>query len=351
MTTTKTTTLRGYEFCTPKFAGDRQFEKVYDCELLDLLFKSILRLDKSIRKYANDTVSINLGGFQQSNDANIVEGHFITARHGVRRSQIDIPTQEEVGTIEVFHGVENNVYFMIDRRTGLLLVQEDFNKVFTRKLLQTFIHSHKNIIYPYIEEFNKLNSEAPLTIHKRSCYRLTTLPPINFMEQLREFSKVKSAILTLDSTTEKRGVDVSQILDQELEDNEICDYDLEIKIKNKTGSSLVRVFQRYFEAIIEQQKYDSYAIEGELENGKSKKITPDTITRDYYGEIRYNSNGEASSEDIFSRMTRIITYENPLQKNGTPNITPVGENRDVNMAIQEEISKRNQNSIGQQETS
>ncbi|MFI8493316.1 hypothetical protein ACIGC1_10455 [Peribacillus butanolivorans] len=350
--TKKTLTIKGYEFCTPKFAGDKQFEHVYDYELMDLLFASILKLDKSTRKYKNDTVSINLGDFKQSSDANIVEGHFITARHGRRQTQIDIDTQDEIGTIEKHHGVENRVYFMLDRRTGLLLVQEDFNKVFTRKLLHTFLHSHKELIYPYIDEYNKINKEKPLVIHKRSCYRLVNLKPINFIEKLKEFKKIKTATLTLDSTTEKKAIDVSKMLDAELDNNGIDEYDLEIKIKNKSGMAMVKVFEKYFESIIEQQKYDSYAIEGELENGKQKKITPDTITRDFYDSVNHNSNGEPSMEDIFKAMTKVISRNNPLSgKLATPNSTMVGENSDVERAIQEKILQRQQDSTSQQETS
>ncbi|UJL48318.1 hypothetical protein KFZ58_15665 [Virgibacillus sp. NKC19-16] len=343
--------MKAYEFTTPKFSGDMQYEHTFDSELMILLFRTIMKLDKSKRKYTNETVSLNLGKFQQSDDANFVEGHFITARHGVRRTQIDVHSQEEVGTIESYHGVEYNVNFMIDRNTGLLLVQEDFNKVFSRKLLHTFLHLHKNLIYPYIDEFNKLNKSHPFIIHKRSCYRLQTLPPINFMDKLQEFQKVKSAVLTLDDTTDKSDVDVSETLDAELQNNEIEDYDMEIKIKNKTGRSMVKVFERYFESIIVQQKYDSYAIEGVLENGKTKKITPDTITRDFYAQVSHNSNGIPSIDDIFNRMIDIIKNENPLaDKGGTPNITPVGENVNVKAEIEKKVSERNQDKAHQEQT-
>lgn len=348
----KNITIKGYEFCTPKFAGDRQFEKVYDHELIDTLMKAILRLSKGARKYKNDTVSLNLGDYRQSSDANIMEGYFITARHGKRQTQIDIESQEEVGIIERHHGVENQVYFMVDSRTGLLLVQDDFNKVFTRKLLHTFLHSHKDLIYPYIDEYNRINRAKPLVIHKRSCYRLVNLKPINFMEKLREFRTIKTAILTLDNTTEKQEVDVSRMLDNELEQNGIDDYDLEIKIKNKSGLGMVTIFENYFESIIEQQKYDSYAIEGILEGGKQKKITPDTITRDFYVGVEHNSNGEPSMQEIYNEMARIILRDNPLQgKGSTPNSTMVGDNDDVQMAIQRNILEREQDSTGQQETS
>lgn len=349
--TKKVTTIKAYEFTTPKFAGDKQYEHTYDYEVIDILLKSILKLDKSIRKYKNDTVSINLGNYTESKDSNYVEGYFITARHGVRRSQIDIETQEEIGIIERIHGVENYVHFMIDKCTGLILIQEDFNRVFSRQLLHTFLHSHKDLIYPYIDKFNKLNNEHPFVIHKRSCYRLQTLPPIEFMDKLKEFTKVKSAILTLDYTTDKKAVDVSEILDDELKENDIEEYDMEIKIKNKTGKSMVRVFEKYFESIIEQQKYDSYAIEGELNNGKTKKITPDTITRDFFAKVEYNINGAPSTDDIFKRMIQVIKQENPLAgKGGTPNIIPVGDDANVKKQIQEIISERNQNTGGQEQT-
>lgn len=343
MNKSKTVTIKAYELTTPKFAGDIQHENTYDNEIIDLLFKSIMELEKGKRKYMNDTVSLNLGSFKQSVDAHIVEGHFITARHGIRRSHIDVNTQEEIGIIDIHHGVEAIVYFMIDRNTGLLLVQDDFNKVFSRTLLLSFLYMHKSIIYPYIEKFNKLNTKKPLVIHKRSCYRLQTLPPINFMEKLKEFKRIKSAILTLDNPPERVNNDVSDKLDEELEQNDIEEYDLEIKIKNKSNSSTVRAFEKYFTSIIEQQKYDSYAIEGILENGKSKKITPDTITRDFYAEVKFNDNGYPSIDDIYNRMINIIKTENPIfRKGGTPNIIPVGEDENVKMEITKEIKQRNE---------
>lgn len=354
MALTKSTKIKGYEFTTPKFSGGdkTQFENVYDFEIIELMFKTIMKLNKSKRKYMNETMSINLGNFQQSDDANMVEGYFITARHGVRRTHIDIETQEEIGTIEAYHGVEHKVHFMIDRNTGLLLIQDDFNKVFNRKLLHTFLHFHKELIYPYIDKFNQLNTQRSMVIHKRSSYRLRTLPPIDFFDELREFTKINSAILTLDSTTDKSTVDVSQILDKELEDNDIAEYDLEIKIKNKTRNRMIRVFETYFEEVIRQQKYDSYAIEGVLENGKTRRITPDTITRDFFGDVRYNANGEPNISDLYDVMYRIISRENPLSgKTGTPNIIPVGEDRDVNLAIEQKISERNEDTAGQEETS
>lgn len=350
MAVKKTIIIKGYELSTPKFGGDKQFEEVYDYELIDTLFNAILRLNKSERKYKNDTDSINLGAYGQSEDANIMEGYFLTAKHGMKRTQIDIDSQAEVGTIPRNHGIENKVYFMVDRRTGLLLVQQDFNRVFNRKLLHTFIHYHKSLIYPYIEKYNKVNKENKLEIHKRSCYRLKTLAPIDFFKKLNEFRHIKSAILTLDNTTEKDEVDVSKILDKELDDNGIGEYDLEIKIKNKSPMGMVRVFEKYFETVMEQQKYDSYAIEGVLHNGVTKKISPDTLTRDFFADVEFNLNGEPSMSQVYSGMVNVIQYENPLKGKGpTPNSILVGEDRDVEKAIQELIDKRNQDTSSKEQ--
>lgn len=349
----KSLKIRGYELTTPKFGGDIQYENVYDYELIELLLNSILKLDKPKRMYKNETVMISLGDLRQSEDAAIVEGYFVTARHGRKQVSIDIDTGEEVATIEKHHGVENSVHFTICRNTGLLLVQEDFNKVFSRKLLHTFLHSHKNIIHPYIDYFNRINKANNLIIHRRSCYRLLTLQPIDFFESLRDFRTVKSAILTLDSTTRKKNIDVSQVLDTELENNGIGEYELEIKIKNKTGRNLVNVFERYFEALIIQQKYDSYAIEGILNNGKSKKITPDTITREFFVDVEYNINGIPSMSDVLNGMIRIIKQQNPINeyKGSTPNAIMVGEDESVQSAIQKEIEVRNQDTSSQEEIS
>lgn len=352
MVVKKTITIKGYELCTPKFAGDKQYEEVYDSELIDTLLMAILGLNKSQRKYKNDTDSINLGAYGQSEDANIMEGYFLTAKHGMKRTQIDIDSQVEVGTIPRNHGIENKVYFMIDKRTGLLLVQQDFNRVFTRKLLHTFFHYHKGLVYPYIEKYNKVNASNKLEIHKRSCYRLKTLQPIDFFQKLNEFRHIKSAILTLDNTTDKDDVDVSKILDKELDDNGIGEYDLEIKIKNKSPMGMVKVFEKYFETVMEQQKYDSYAIEGILHNGKSKKISPDTLTRDFFADVDFNVNGEPSMSQVYSGMSNIILYDNPLKRKGpTPNSVAVGEDKDVEKAIMELIDKRNQNTTSKEQQS
>src|SRR5699024_3788367 len=106
MPQTRNITIKAYEFTTPKFARDIQYENTYDFEILVLLFNSIKQINKRKRKYKNETVSLKLGDFKISDDSGIVEGYFITARHGVKRSQINVDTQEEVGVIETHHGVE-----------------------------------------------------------------------------------------------------------------------------------------------------------------------------------------------------------------------------------------------------
>ncbi|MFK3938929.1 hypothetical protein ACI2JA_15625 [Alkalihalobacillus sp. NPDC078783] len=337
--------LKAYEFSTPKFAGDNWYEDVYDYELIDMLFKSIMKLSKSARKYKDDTVSINLGDFKQSDDANRVEGHFLTARHGVRMPHIDINTQDEISTIEPHHGVEAKVYFMIDRISGLILVQEDFNKIFTRKLLHTFLYSHRKLIYPYIDKVNQLNSDRSIKVHKRSIYRLTTLPPVQFMDKLKEFKKINSAIVTLDSTTEKKDIDVSEALDIELDKHEIDNYELEIKIKNKSGYSMVKTFEKYFAKVIELQKYDSYAIEGQLESGRIQKITPDSITRDFEAHINHTPLGEPSISDLTREMEKVIRFKNPISedKGPTPNYMPLGKDEAVETEISSYAQQINEN--------
>ena len=173
--------IKAYELVTPKIGKDMYYRNIFDYEMIDILFQSILGINKMDRKYIDSNNSFNLGGYGQSYDADITEGYFLTARYGLEQDQIDIQTQQNVGKIPETSGLEAEVHFMIDRKTGLLLVQEDHNKVFNKKLLGQFMKFHKSIIYPYIEKFNEINRQNNLMIHKNSMFQVVSLPPIDFL--------------------------------------------------------------------------------------------------------------------------------------------------------------------------
>ncbi|WP_445478003.1 hypothetical protein ACULLL_16715 [Lysinibacillus irui] len=286
----------------------------YNHELMDLFLNSILLLDLDKRKYKNDEVTLNLVEYKQSSNINVMEGIFTTARHGIRKTTINIETQEEMNTIEHYEGVKNEIHFTLDKKKGLLLVQEDKqNHVFSRSILKSFLYSHRHLIYPYIEEFNRKNLANKASLYKRGFYSINSLPPIDFIEKLNEFKTIKSGILYINSSENNQGNnDVIQKLEEELNDHEINEYDIEMKIKNKSPYGMVKTFEKYFNRMMEIQKYDDYAIEGVTKSGATKKITPDSITREFDIEVQVNSKGIPNLDDIFNGMESIILHKNPL---------------------------------------
>lgn len=349
---TKTVSVRAYEFFTPKFAGNRQLDKVYDHEVIDVLFKSIIKLNKSERMYKNSSFTINLGKYSPSMNSDIFEGHFLTTSHGVERKQIDIDTQEDVGVIPPEHGIENEVYFAIDKKSGLLLVAEDINRAFGIQLLKSLLYRHKELIYPYIEEYNSLNKKEKdkfFAIHKNVSYKLTTLPPIDFFKKLEDFSKIKKATLFLDKDTDKTKIDVSEALDRELLANEIENYGLEIKIINESPKGMIKVFGDYFKRAIELEKYDAFSIEGTLPNGKTRTITPETLTKEFFiPNVEIKPNGRFSDTDIFGGLRDIIQRDSPIVgKASTSEAKSVGDCYHVEKSIQALIDERNKTSNNQ----
>lgn len=286
----------------------------YNHELMDTFLKSILLLDIDKRKFKNEEVTLNLVEYKQSSNVNIMEGVFTTARHGISKITINVETQEEMNTIEYYEGVKNEIHFTLDKKKGLLLVQEDkLNHVFSRTVLKSFLYSHRQLIFPYIDEFNKKNLYKEASLYKRGFYSINSLPPIDFMEKLKEFKSIKSGILYINSSEKKSpNNDVIEKLEEELNDNEINEFDIEVKIKNKSPLGMVKTFEKYFNKMIDIQKYDDYAIEGVTKAGATKKITPDSITREFDIEVNVNVNGLSSLDDIFKGMENIILYNNPL---------------------------------------
>ena len=111
--------IKAYEFTNPLLSGTNLIEGRYNHDMMDRFFKSIMLLDIDKRKYKNDEVTLNLTQYNQSYNINIMEGSFFTARYGIRRSNIDIESQQEINYIEPHQGVKNEFYFTLDKKNRL----------------------------------------------------------------------------------------------------------------------------------------------------------------------------------------------------------------------------------------
>lgn len=308
--------FKAFELKTPITVGNTQYNNTYNYQVIDILFQNILKVPKDQRKYKNNEVTFNLLKYKQSDNTHIMQGIFSTARHGEVKETINTETQEVIIEKEILpiEGVKNEIIFTIDKRSGLLLIQEDkLNHVISRSILKLFINKHRSLIYPYIEQFNNEHLVKKATLSKRPFYTLTTLPPIDFFEKLKEFKSIKSGILYINKSEKTEPTDVIKGLEEELNDYEITDYDVEIKIKNKSPLGIKKAFEQYFKQVKELQKYDSYAIEGVTKVGSVKKITPDTFTREFEVLIEKNSSGLLNQIQIVEEMQKIINSKaNPL---------------------------------------
>ncbi|GIP61930.1 hypothetical protein J32TS6_04850 [Virgibacillus pantothenticus] len=311
----KPLTILGYELTTPKFTGDSYDIDRFDFETLYYFFNKIINYvplkERAFKKYNK---MINLISFNQTEDANLYEGVFITARYGKEQEIIDILEQVGTGLKPKNHGVKNEVHFLIDRRTGLLLLEKDAENVAGKNFIYRFIRYHKNLIEDYQTVFNK--QFDPLKIHKNNFLKVISLPPKTFFEEIKEFATVKEAYYFLDiDKLELKSNEASNVMylyDKAKENGMNGMNRVKVSFENTIKKSSVRGIQNYFKKLFESQNFDGIGVKGKLHSGRYRTIELENIQRAFDIEVEYNENGLPSLSDITNGMTEIVLKDNPI---------------------------------------
>lgn len=312
---TKPLTILGYELTTPKFTGDSYDINRFDFELVNYFFNKIISdVTLKERAFKKNNKMINLVSFKQSEDANLYEGSFITARYGKEQDIIDIFEQVETGKKPKNHGVKNEVNFLMDRKTGLLLVEKDSERVASRDFIYRFIRHHKDLIEDYLIEFNK--QFDPIKIHSRSFLKVISLPSRTFFEEIKEFATVKDAYYYLDiDKIENKSNEASNVLylyDKAKENGMHGINRVKVSFESTVKKSSVRGMSNYFKKLFESQYFDGIGVKGQLHSGRQRTIEMENIQRAFDIEVEYNENGLPSLSDMMTGMTEIVLKDNPV---------------------------------------
>lgn len=311
----KPLTIYGYEFITTKFNKDSYDANRFDFELLEYFFgRMINEIPLKERAFRDKSRMINLISFKQSSDANLWEGVFSTARYGKEQVMIDVPQQVDKGIKPKDQGAKNEVNFLVDRRTGLLLLEKDSERVAGRDMIMKLIRYHKTLIDPFLTSFNK--QFHPVVMHRKNFLKLNSLPSKTFFEEIKDFASIKEAYYYLDiSEQPPTSNEVSNLL--YLENKAVTGgmkgvTRVKISFENGIRKGSVSGVEAYFKKLFEQQYFDGFGVKGKLDSGRPKTIELENIQRTFDISVEYNINGLPSLKDLFEGMSKIALRDNPL---------------------------------------
>lgn len=312
----KPLTIYGYELTTPKFQGKSTDAIRFDHELFGYFFSKIIS-DLSIenRAFKDKKRMINLTEFKHSDDAAFFEGIFITARYGKEQEILDVPKQKAAGVKPKSHGVKNDVHFLVDKKTGLLLLEKDTEQVAGADIIRRFINYHRNLIEDYLVAFNK--KFDPVKMHRRGFLKISSLPPKSFFEEIREFSTIKDAYFYLDissvTPTSNEASNLMYLYDKAKKNGVKNVNRVKISFESTVPKMTIRGVESYFKKIFEAQYYDGMGVKGKTYSGRYRTIELENIQRTFDIIVNYNENGLPSLSDMINGMVDIAKNNNPIK--------------------------------------
>lgn len=312
----KPVTIYGYELTTPKFKSKSFDIGRFDFEVCAYFFEKIINeIPLKQRAFRDKNRMINLISFKQSDDANLWEGVFITARYGKEQEILDIFEQVEAGVKPKNHGVKNDVNFLIDKRTGLLLLEKDSERVASGDIIRKYISYHRGMVEDYLVEFNK--QYDPVKMHRRGFLKISSLPRKSFFDEIHQFSTIKDAYYYLDiSERPSTSNEVSNLLylHNKADENGMRGVSrVKISFENNVPKKSVTGVEAYFKKLFEAQYFDGLGVSGTLHSGRSRTIELENIQRTFDISVSFNENGLPSLGDLIVGMSEIALRDNPLE--------------------------------------
>ncbi|QDS35817.1 hypothetical protein [Brevibacillus brevis] len=301
--------IYGFEIITPKFVGNGYDMERYDHDQMEFFFKEIMKLNERNRVFRYKGKMINLVSCKQSSDADFIEGVFTSAKFGQEQDIINVFDQTTTGQKGKNEGVKNEVHFILQKKTGLLLVQYDDQRVVSRDLIKRFFDHHLSLMDRYKNEFKNVNKpyEIPKTF-----LQIKTLPSKHFFDELRQMATIKEAYVLADLSKGANNNAVEYLRD-EAQENEVDGFQqIKISLLNKVKSTGIRHIESYFKKMLELEAYDGYGVSGISHSGKTKSLTMARVPHNYDINVSINSAGLINVSELMSQMVYIAKYDNPL---------------------------------------
>lgn len=344
-------TIRGYRLITKKYHNrtpDNQ--DAFDIELLNYWLLVINKLNFKARSFeylnpsGNDMKHFRLSDII-NNHEHYIFGKFKTGTYGTTQEFRNRLTNSPTYQKRENETSGDDVFFYLHKKTGVLLVGADPNYVINSYSLNKYFTYFENLLEPYRKKFNELNKLGK-QIYKSQLFSVTSLPPIDFFEELRNMQKIKEASFTIAKEDISESLDVLDALKEIDEHNtfDIEDVEISISLKNKTSRNFVQDFERLFKIMNLSESYDNLKIRGKHNFGDMRTIKNNMPIRTFdcnvdYGTKTYPINEKEVEREFEHIYEREKILANKVQM--TKDIERVGDDEKIEGEIIEKAKKFN----------
>ncbi|MED0673152.1 hypothetical protein P4S95_23540 [Aneurinibacillus aneurinilyticus] len=297
---------------TPKLnMKDQSFEvKRFDLEDVEAFFKTICKLSDTDRVQDLGDRFIFLECFDDDYDNNFYTGWFVSARYGEITQLIDAKTlARRANTKRITEGDENRTYFVLDKSSGLFLLQSDNKRIVTGNAINKYLYSKVDQFSSYINNFNKLNRKH-LHITKENFIQIDFDISSVFMDEVRRLARIKKMTIEC-SVHEGASNDVLDAIQQQLEG--IDNYDtVEYSVAIKERGLGMKKIEDFIQTLEQTELYRNLKVGGTTSFGRPRVVSWEKHARKSEVQVLVNQNGLIGQDDILKKMIEVAKKEQSL---------------------------------------
>ncbi len=293
-----------YKLNTPKLDTQSSYyhESRFDYEQFIAFVNKIMELPLQERIYDNGHKIMTLEGFQNNEDADFYEGYFTSARYGEVPNLVHRKTfnkRQSDKTID--EGDENNVYFVIEKNTGRLFLQNDSKRLVTKNSIHRYFRNYLSL---FEEEINTINKTiSPLIVAPNNFFIISTIYSMDFYEEIRDLIRIKKATFKI-SYNQDVNSDVVNAIRKSTEMLAGAD-EIEYTIKNKERGGSMKSVEKFLKNLEEIEKYENVIVEGSEGAGRNKAVKLEDHPKVFSVEVGVNSNGVINFNDLITGIIKI----------------------------------------------
>lgn len=301
----KTFAVLAMRIRTPKLNLQSNNLQVNRFDLNDV--EAFLNYIKTLRTRSQDLGDrfIFLEQFDDDYHNNYYSGWFISARYGEIPDWIDARTMvRRANNKRITEGEENRTYFVLEKATGLLLLQSDNKRIATGAAVDNYLRSKIDGFESYINSYNRRNVRR-LMINKGTFIQLDYSIDTTFMEEVRRLARIKKTTIQCAVANARQNNVVTAISNQL---NGVDKYDeVEFSIVNKERRMGVRGIETFLENLQDRELYRNVIVQGTTTMGRPKTISWENHAKKYEVKVQINTNGLVYQDDMINQLIELAT--------------------------------------------
>ncbi|MBC1606469.1 hypothetical protein HCJ12_01550 [Listeria welshimeri] len=313
--------LIGLRLSTPKHCKIDGEERVdidrYDHEIFNKYLLILLEKDSAEIKKKIDNCSIALLEYSENDISSYGFGKFLVFKSGKTQRIVNEDDLTEGEEKRRDQGLKNEIHFVINKTTGVILVERDYEKIFNASLLNSFFYHNKKFMYDYVDEFNKLNYDREtnnsIEIHKNKLIYINPLPSQDLFDELEDFSRIKRfKVIKKVEKRKNHGIDgcvkelediLNKASDTSLGQNVVSvEYYMDERGKGLEIDSLKEMIQKIYQS----HYYEDFIITGASNDNDLKTLSKDNITKRF--EFKMSVDIDGNYVDICMLFDKLLFF-------------------------------------------